>query len=168
METSAATTPSEKSVFDFLREHEIPYECFEHPAVFTCEEAEHHTSHLAGTPTKNLFLRDKAGKVHLLVSVPHDVQVQIKELETKVGVSKLSFASPDRLKRYLGVEPGSVTILGLLRDTGREVRFVLHEKLAAADALQCHPLTNTQTLVIPQAGIRKFLERTGHSIEILR
>jgi Ala-tRNA(Pro) deacylase len=151
----------------FLQSHAIPFERFNHPAVFTCEEAALHTRHLPGVPTKNLFLRDRNGQRHFLLSVPDHKQVDLKGLHAIWKTTKLSFGSPDRLQKYLGVEPGSVTILGLIHDRDHAVEVFVDRDLWTASHLQCHPLVNTASLVIPRSGLEKFFAATGHSFQII-
>jgi Ala-tRNA(Pro) deacylase len=117
--------------------------------------------------TKNLFLRDKKESCHLLVSVGYDVSVDIKALGELLGVSKLSFGSAERLMSYLGVEPGSVTLLALANDAARRVRCVVNRAVWSADFVLCHPLVNTATLKISHAGIEAFLDATGHAVEVV-
>jgi Ala-tRNA(Pro) deacylase len=153
-------------ILSFLTEHRIPSQHFEHEAVMTCEEAAK-LPPMPGTPTKNLFLRDEKGKRHFLVVVPHDKQVKLRALEPLFGCRRLGFASPERLKKYLGLEPGSVTILGLVNDAGHHVELFIDADLwKDAEALQCHPLRNTATLVIPREGIERFLAATGHQLQV--
>jgi Ala-tRNA(Pro) deacylase len=72
------------------------------------------------------------------------------------------------LKSLLGVDPGAVTLLGLMNDKEGKVDVILDEAIWKADALQAHPLVNTATLVIPHDGIVKFLEMTGHAPRVLK
>lgn len=155
-----------KEIMTFLAEQGIAFKRFDHAAVFTCEEAER-LPPMPGTATKNLFLRDRKGKRHILVVVPYDKNVDLKGLCGVIHIDKLSFASPERLKTYLGVEPGSATILGLIADEGHAVEVVIDEAIWHADALQCHPLINTATLVIGHDGIEMFLQATGHAYQII-
>ncbi|MDO8649658.1 MAG: prolyl-tRNA synthetase associated domain-containing protein [Candidatus Peregrinibacteria bacterium] len=151
----------------FLRAHQIDFQRFDHVAVFTCEEAERVLPPMPGSAdTKNLFLRDKPGKRHILVSVGHKKQVDLKALSDVLGTKGLSFASPDRLMEYLKLTPGSVTLLGLMNDPEHRVEVVIDEELWRSEALRCHPLVNTATLVIPRDGIERFLQATGHSVRI--
>lgn len=155
-------------IYAFLDRHGITYQRFDHPAVFTCEQAkEIRIDPMPGKDTKNLFLRDEKGKRHFLVTVGHEKQVDLKALKKMFDTQKLSFASPDRLKTYLGVEPGSVTLLGLINDTEHAVEFFVDEAVWSADAVCCHPLVNTATLCIPHEGIVKFLAATGHQPHII-
>lgn len=155
-------------IYAFLDRHSIPYQRFDHEAVFTCEQAkEIRTFSMPGKDTKNLFLRDEKGKRHFLVVVGHEKQVDIKALKKLLNTQKLSFGSPDRLKSHLGVEPGSVTILGLVNDTAHAVELFVDEAVWKADAICCHPLVNTATLCVPHAGIEKFLQATGHKPAVI-
>lgn len=153
-------------IYSFLETNGIAYERFDHPAVFTCEESDKLEVDMPGVPTKNLFLRDNSGLRHFLVMVRHEKRVDLAQLKDVLGLSKLSFASPERLQKYLGVEPGSVTLLGLVNDAEKAVEVVIDEVLWE-EALQCHPLVNTATLVISAQGIQRFLELTGHKPKVL-
>jgi Ala-tRNA(Pro) deacylase len=100
------------------------YQRFDHPAVYTCEESDRLCPKMPGSGTKNLFLRDNAGKRHFLVVVEKDKSVDLKKLKEIIGVSKLGFASEERLKKHLGLTPGSVTLLGLVNDSeGKALRL---------------------------------------------
>ena len=157
------------NIFDFLDTHDIPYERYEHPPVYTCEEANRLCPDMpsCAIKTKNLFLRDKSGKRHFLVTVADEKRVDIKALGALLNVSKLSFASPARLDTYLGLEPGSVTILGVLNDTAHAVEVVLDTLVWRAEAIRCHPLINTSTLVLARDDIARLLDITGHTIRVL-
>src|SRR6187401_108884 len=100
----------------FLREHGISAARHEHPPVMTVEESERLVPPLPGAKTKNLFLRDKKGARHFLVSVPHDLTVDLDALGDAIGAGRLGFASAERLQRHLGVMPGSVSLLALVHD----------------------------------------------------
>jgi Ala-tRNA(Pro) deacylase len=154
-------------IYEFLEENGIEYQRQDHPAVYTVEEGRRLVPPLPGAKTKNLFLRDRNGIRHFLVVVGYDKVVDLRALRGVLGVSKLGFASPERLQRYLGVDPGSVSILGVVHDTDGEVEVVMDENLWAAEALQCHPLVNTSTLVITRAGIQRFLDLTGHRVRVI-
>lgn len=155
-------------ILKFLSLNGISFEKFDHPAVFTCEEAERLCPPMPGTATKNLLLRDRKGEQNFLVVVGYDTAADLKGLKELLKVDKLSFASPERLLSLLGVTPGAVTLLGIMNDTDHRVDVILDEAIWNAGALQCHPLVNTSTLVIPHAGIARFLETTGHAPRILR
>jgi len=153
-------------IYGFLENSGISYQRFDHPAVYTCEEAEKLCPAMPGVSLKNLFLRDGKGARHFLVVVGYEKNVDLKILKDVLGVAKLGFASPERLYKYLGVEPGSVTILGLINDTEHAVEVFIDQKLWGKD-FQVHPLVNTATLVIGNEGVKKFFEATDHSYKIV-
>ena len=154
-------------IYDFLADCGIPYQRVEHPPVFTVTEAEEKVPPLAGLHTKNLFLRDGKGRRHFLLIVDGAMQVDLKALRGVLGVDKLGMASPERLDRYLGVVPGAVTLLGVLNDAERAVEVVFDRAVWAAEALQCHPLVNTATLVIGRPDVERLLVRTGHTWRVV-
>jgi Ala-tRNA(Pro) deacylase len=159
--------PDVMDIYQFLADHDIEYERHDHPAVFTCEEALRLVPPLPAAKTKNLFLRDRKGRRHFLVAVGYEKAVNLKALASLLGVSKLGFASAERLQRYLGVDPGSVSILGVVNDVDQEVEVIVDKDLWEARAFQCHPLVNTSTLVISRDDIQRFLEITGHPVRLL-
>jgi Ala-tRNA(Pro) deacylase len=145
-----------------LDSHGIAYVRADHPPVYTCEEARRESPHLPGAETKNLFVCDAKGRRHFLVSVRPETHVDLRALGALLGAGGLRFASGARLTRYLRLEAGSVTLLGVVNDTELAVEVVVDEDLWREDALQCHPLVNTSTLVIGREGLERFFAVTGH------
>ena len=154
-------------IYCFLKENNISYQRADHPPVYTYQEAEDQVSPLPGAHTKNLFLRDGKGRRHFLVVVEGAMQVDLKALRVMLGADKFGMASPERLKKYLGVEPGAVTLLGLINDSAQAVELVFDRAVWAADAIQCHPLLNTSTLVLARADVERFLQCTGHEWQVV-
>jgi Ala-tRNA(Pro) deacylase len=154
------------NIYTFLDTNNIPYERFDHPAAFTCEQADALCPKMPGASIKNLFLYDKKTEQHFLVVVGKEKQVDLKQLRFILNVSNLSFASEERLEKYLGVKPGSVTVLGLINDIFHAVTVIFDSNLKDK-TLQCHPLVNTATLAIPFTGIEKFLNITQHDYQFL-
>ncbi len=151
----------------FLREHGVTAERHAHPPVVTVEESERLVPKLPGAKTKNLFLRDKKGARHYLVTVPHDRPVDLEALGAALGVGRLGFASPERLARHLGIAPGSVSLLALVNDRAHAVEFVIDRALWEAPAVQAHPLVNDATMVIPHPDLERFLAATGHAPRVV-
>ena len=112
-------------LYQILAEHHIEYERHDHPPVYTVEDVKRLVPPLPAAKTKNLFLRDQKGKRHFLVIVPADKRLNIKALNDRIGSSRLSFGSADRLKKYLGVDPGSVTIFALINDPDHFVELII-------------------------------------------
>jgi Ala-tRNA(Pro) deacylase len=133
-----------------------------HPPVFTVEEAKAHRGDLPGHHIKNLFLRNKKEEMWLVVAL-EDRAIDLKRLGEVLDAGRLSFGSPDRLRRTLGVEPGSVTPFALVNDTAHQVVLVLDRGLAEGGPVNAHPLTNTMTTAISGADLQRFFAATGHA-----
>jgi Ala-tRNA(Pro) deacylase len=107
----------------------IAYTRHEHPPVFTVVEAERYWKDIEATHCKNLFVRNKKGNAHYLVVVERSKRVDLKRLAVAVGDDRLSFASPDRMARLLGLTAGAVSPFGLINDVERHVIVVLDADL---------------------------------------
>lgn len=154
-------------IYQFFTEHDIEYERHDHPPVFTCEDVNRLVPPLPAAKTKNLFLRDNKGRRHFLVVVGHEKVIDLKALPSLLGVSKLSIGSSKRLQRYLGVDPGAVSILAIVNDLNKEVEVIVDRALWESESFQCHPLINTSTLVISRDNVKRFLDIIEHKIRIL-
>lgn len=132
----------------------------DHPAVFRVEEGLDLKAALPGAHTKNLFLKDKKGRLWL-ISARQDTAVDLKRAPKTIGSDRLSFGNEALLYETLGVRGGSVTALGLINDLDRRVTFVLDKALWDADIVNFHPLTNTATTALGQAAFRGFLSLIG-------
>ncbi len=139
----------------------------EHPPVMTVAESERLVPRLPGAKTKNLFLRDKKGLRHFLVTLRHDRTVDNMVLGVMLDAGRLGFASPERLQRHLGVAPGAVSLLALCNDAQGAVEFVIDEALWTAPSVQAHPLVNTATMILTHADLERFLAATGHVPTVL-
>ncbi|MGZ5498246.1 MAG: prolyl-tRNA synthetase associated domain-containing protein [Candidatus Aminicenantales bacterium] len=157
----------ERKVLETLDKLGIPYVRHEHPPVATVEEAEKHWAGLKGTHCKNLFLRNYKGNRHYLVIAPVTRGIDLKRLTAQLDEDRLSFASAERLKRWLGVEPGSVSPFGLVNDEAHHVQVVCDIALKSGSALGFHPNVNTATLEITLADFEKFLASCGNTVRWL-
>ncbi len=157
----------ERKVLETLDELGISYVRHEHPPVATVEEAEKYWEGLRGTHCKNLFLRNYKGNRHYLVIAPVTRGIDLKRLNAALGEDRLSFASPERLRRWLGLEPGSVSPFGLVNDETAHVRVVCDEALRSSSFLGFHPNINTATLEIASADFERFLASRGNFVRWL-
>lgn len=139
----------------------LAHRSVQHPPVFTVEEARTHRGELPGHHIKNLFLRNKKEKMWLVVAL-EDRPIDLKRLGEALGAGRLSFGSPERLRRTLGVEPGSVTPFALINDTEHRVTLVLDRGLGDGGPINAHPLVNTMTTAISFTDLERFFEATGH------
>lgn len=145
----------------------IDYEIHEHPPTPTIEDAIKYWGKMDATHCKNLFFRNHKGDKHYLVIFEHQQQLAIKDLEKKLKQGKLSFASEKRMAKYLAIEPGSVSIFGLINDLDNHVYVFLDKKLLDSGSISFHPNNNTASLKISQYDFRKFLDETGNKYEFL-
>jgi Ala-tRNA(Pro) deacylase len=149
-----------EELFAFFDAHGVDHATLEHSAVFRVGEASPELEAMPGGHTKNLFLRDQKG-VLWLVSALQATTIDLKALPAIIGSGRLSFGKAELLEEVLGVTPGSVTAFALVNDRSRQVRFVLDKALAEADPVNFHPLRNTATTAVSQAGFRRFLAAAG-------
>jgi Ala-tRNA(Pro) deacylase len=151
-----------QQLFARLDQLGIAHRTVEHPPVFTVEEAKALRGNLPGHHIKNLFLRNKKEEMWLVVAL-EDRAIDLKRLGAVLGAGRLSFGSADRLKRTLGVEPGSVTPLSLVNDDARAVQLVLDRGVADGGPVNAHPLVNTMTTALAPADLLRFFDATGHT-----
>ncbi len=162
------SSESEKKVYEALDRLGIAYSRLEHPPVFTVEQAEKHWGSITGAHCKNLFLRNKKGNRHYLVILESLKSADLKALTKQLGEDRLSFASPERLMRYLGLEPGAVSPFGLINDSQKEVRVIVDQDLKNAERINFHPNVNTATVGIDFTDFEKFLAWCVNSIRYLQ
>lgn len=156
-----------KNIYDVLADLNIAYEKFDHPAVFTVEESDKHYQGIDAGKCKNLFLRNAKGDTHYLVIMESTKRLDLKGLALLINESKLSFASPERLLKYLELTPGSVSPFGLINDTDKSVIVLIDNGLMEYEKVAFHPNVNTSTLVIKTEDFKKFLDWTGNKISYI-
>ncbi len=151
-------------IYSLLNEKGISYDKMEHEAVYTIDDMDRLGITSRGLVCKNLFLRDAKGKNHFLVSVPENKRVDLKALAAQIGSDRFSFASQQRLSKYLGVEPGCVSPLGILNDESKSVTAVFDQELKSAVAVGVHPNDNTSTIWLAFSDLCKIIEEHGNRI----
>ena len=149
-------------LFFFLDRLGIAHPTVSHPPLFTVEQSQSLRGRIPGGHSKNLFLKDKTGRLFLLVLL-EEARIDLKALPGLIGAGRLSFGSADLLREVLGVEPGSVTPFALINDQDRRVTPVLDEAMMTHEVLNYHPLLNTMTTSIHAGDLLKFVAATGHS-----
>lgn len=151
----------------FLEEKKIPFTWVEHKAVYTIEEMEELGLENMEDIAKNLFLRDQKGKRHLLVVIRADKQANLKELGEKLGVGKLSFASEERLGKYLGLKKGAVTPLGVLNDAACAVEVFVDRDFVKKGEIGIHPNENTASVYLKTEDLLQIIKEHGNALEVL-
>ncbi|RFC68461.1 MULTISPECIES: prolyl-tRNA synthetase associated domain-containing protein [Mesorhizobium] len=157
-----------EQLFAFLADHGIQVTTFEHPALHTVAESQELRGQIAGAHTKNLFLKDKKDNFFLL-TVEETASVDLKTIHHVIGAAgKVSFGKPEALMELLGVVPGSVSIMGLINDTGHRVTPFIAADLLQSEVVNVHPLVNTATTSIKSDDLLQFVKATGHEAQVLK
>jgi Ala-tRNA(Pro) deacylase len=152
-------------LYELLNQLGIRFDYYEHPPAPTIEEAIKYWKDIEATHCKNLFFRNHKGNKHYLVIIEHSRDLSIRDLEKRLKQGKLTFASDQRMKSYLGLSPGSVSPFGLINDSSKQVHLFLDENLRNSEKISFHPCINTASLVIAFADFERFLEWTGNTFE---
>lgn len=157
---------NEKEFLEFLDTHGFVYQRIEHPAVFTCAEAELHRPAQPAVSTKNLFLCDKKARRFFLAVTACEKTVKLDSLAKQLGVANVRFASEENLMRLLGVTRGSVTMMGLANDVEHVVELWIDAEIWQSEYFLSHPLVNTATLILSKAELERFFALTGHELHL--
>jgi Ala-tRNA(Pro) deacylase len=151
-------------VLELLQALAIPYSLRFHPPVYTVEQARQYDADLPGAHCKNLFLRNKKGDRYFLAVFSADTPIDLDLLAARVGETRLSLASRERLQRVLLVEPGSVGPLALIQPAARGVLVILDSNLRACGHAGFHPNVNTATLTMAWPDFERFLAHLENPI----
>ena len=157
-----------KEIFEKLKELEIEYKMVEHPAAFTMEEIAEYDLHSHGHIPKNLVLRDVKGTRNMLVVLHGDKRANLQLIRAEIDSTKLSFASDERLEKYLKVEKGSVSPFGVIYDTERELEIYFDADLKNEDIVGCHPNDNRATVFLKFDDLVKYVKSCGHTITYIK
>jgi Ala-tRNA(Pro) deacylase len=134
----------------------------EHPALHTVEDSRGLRGDIAGGHAKNLFVKDKKGRLFLL-SLEETTRIDLKRVHEKIGAQgRVSFGSAEQLEAVWGVRPGAVTPFGAINDREGRVTVVLDRGLMRHRQVNFHPLVNTRTTGLTSADLLRFLRATGH------
>lgn len=172
--------PRITEVLEFLQKHGLGYELHTHPPLPTIELALEYWKEIDSTHCKNLFFRNHKGNRHYLVVFECHKELAIHSLEHMLKQGKLSFASPERMERCLGLLPGSVSPLGLIHDmdlasanpkelfpNDHRVKLFLDKDLRSSEKISFHPCDNTASVVLSNADFMRFLGIWGGEYEWL-
>lgn len=155
-----------KKVYEELEKYQIPYKKVEHEAVFTVEQSQKIKKKIEGIGCKNLFLKDSKKNYYLII-LDDQSHISLKDIASKIGSKRLSFASSDELLQILGLSPGSVTPFGILNDEENQCLIIIENTLENKNLL-FHPNTNTATISILYDDFIKFLKLKKHEYKILK
>lgn len=157
-----------KEIFEKLIDLNIEYKMVEHPAVFTMEEIAEYNLTANGHIPKNLVLRDYKGNRNMLVVLHGDKRADLQLIRAEIDSSKLSFASAERLQKFLSVEKGSVSALGVIFDETKELEIYFDADLKNEEIVGCHPNDNRATVFLKFCDLQKYVENSGHKITFIK
>jgi len=158
--------PREVRTYDYLDALQIPYQRTDHERADNMEACNEIDAVLGVLICKNLFLCNRQKTKFYLLMMPGDKKFKTKELSGQIGSARLSFAEPEDMLKYLDIEPGAVSIMGLMNDTDHVVQLLIDEDVLEGEFLGCHPCVCTSSLKLrTQDLISKFLPATGHSFQ---
>lgn len=157
---------TEAEFLAFLTAHGFEIRRTEHPAVFTCDEAELHRADANAVSTKNLFLCDKKARRFFLAVTACEKTVKLDALAAQLGAPHIRFGSEENLLRLLGVTRGSVTMMGLANDLEHIVELWIDADIWQNETFQSHPLVNTATLIFTKKELERFFALTGHVVHV--
>lgn len=157
-----------KEIFDKLNELNIEYKLIEHHAAFTMEDIAEYGLNSHGHIPKNLVLRDVKGTRNMLVVLHGNKRADLRLIRDEIQSTKLSFASDERLKRFLNVSKGSVSPFGVIYDTEKELEIYFDADLKNEEIVGCHPNDNTATVFLKFQDLKRYVENSGHRITFIK
>ena len=150
--------------YDFLDSLGVEYERIDHEPAMTMEICEAIDKALGATICKNLFLCNRQQTDFYLLMMPGDKPFKTKDLSAQIGSSRLSFASPEYMEKFLDITPGSVSVLGLMNDKNNNVRLLIDDDVLKGEYIGCHPCINTSSIRIKTEDvINKIIPSMKHS-----
>ncbi|HIZ75548.1 MAG TPA: prolyl-tRNA synthetase associated domain-containing protein [Candidatus Mediterraneibacter stercoravium] len=162
-------------VYDLLDSLGVKYQRIDHEAAMTmeaCEEIDRTLSEGEENGVaicKNLFLCNRQATDFYLLLIPGDKPFKTKYLSAQIGSSRLSFAKPEYMEKYLDITPGSVSIMGLMNDHEKKVQLLIDEDVLKDEYFGCHPCINTSSLKIRTKDlVEKIIPAMGHDPKIVK
>ena len=162
-ENSEGRLKRELDTYDLLDKLGIMYQRTDHEPATTMAVCNVIDAALDVLICKNLFLCNRQQTVFYLLLMPGDKPFKTKDLSAQLGVARLSFANEDFMELYLGVAPGSVSIMGLMNDTENHVQLLIDKDVLDGEFIGCHPCQNTSSIKLKTTDVlEKFLPAVLH------
>lgn len=164
----APRSEREDRVYELLDRLSIRYSRVDHPATPSIESCADIDKLLGIRICKNLFLCNAQKTRFYLLMMPGDKPFRTKDLSRQIGSSRLSFAPPEYMEKYLGLFPGSVSVLGLMNDTKNQVSLLVDRDVFEQTVIGCHPCENTSSLAVSSRDLfETFLPAVGHTYTLV-
>lgn len=155
--------PREVHVYDVLDEIGLTYYRTDHAPVDHMEDCYEIDAVLEATICKNLFLCNRQKTQYYLLMMPGDKVFKTKELSNQIHSARLSFASAEDMEQLLDIQPGAVSVMGLMNDKENKVQLLVDEDVLKGEYLGCHPCVSTSSLKLKTEDVfGTFLKAVGH------
>lgn len=155
--------PREIHVYDVLDEIGLTYYRTDHAPVDHMEDCYEIDAVLEATICKNLFLCNRQKTQYYLLMMPGDKVFKTKELSNQIHSARLSFASAEDMEQLLDIQPGAVSVMGLMNDKENKVQLLVDEDVLKGEYLGCHPCVSTSSLKLKTEDVfGTFLKAVGH------
>jgi len=165
----AQRLPKEQRVYELLDRLSIDYQRIDHEAAMTMEACAAVDEALGAGICKNLLLCNRQCTEFYLLLIPGDKPFKTKELSKQIGSARLSFAAPEYMEKFLDISPGSLSVLGLMNDTGHRVRLLMDKDVLGGEFIGCHPCINTSSLRLRTRDLLEvILPALGRSYRTVR
>ncbi|MBI2629412.1 aminoacyl-tRNA deacylase [Candidatus Pacearchaeota archaeon] len=155
-----------EDIKEYLKKHKIEYKVFNHPHVYTVEEASKYNKEIRGIHCKNLFIKEKKSRNYYLVILPAEEKLDLGKFEALFN-QKLKFANEDDLKDILGLTTGAVSPFGLINDQEYKTELIINKKVWESDFVSFHPNINTETLELSKDNFHKYVNSLKNKLVIV-
>lgn len=160
---TAGRLEKEIRTYDLLDKLGVAYERVDHEAAMTMEVCQEIDKVLQATICKNLFLCNRQETKFYLLMIPDTKVFYTKDLSAQINSSRLSFAKPEYMEKFLDITPGSVSVLGLMNDTENHVQLLIDEDVLKGEFIGCHPCINTSSIRFHTSDlVEKVLPAVNH------
>ena len=160
---TAGRLEKEIRTYDLLDKLGVAYERVDHEAAMTMEICQEIDKVLQATICKNLFLCNRQETQFYLLMIPDTKVFHTKDLSAQINSSRLSFAKPEYMEKFLDITPGSVSVLGLMNDTENHVQLLIDEDVLKGEFIGCHPCINTSSIRFHTSDlVEKVLPAVNH------
>ena len=143
-------TPREQRVYELLDRLGSAYEYVDHPPAMTMEDCL------------------EIDRFYLLM-LREDKRFRTAEVSKEIGSARLSFGPKEYMERFLDLSPGSVSVLGLMNDSGSRVQLLMDEDILRGEFFGCHPCVNTTSLRLRVSDLTdRILKEFGHEPMLIK
>jgi len=155
----------DKRILNILDDLKIEYRIVEHAATFTVADADKVFGEW--TPMKSLLIRDRKKKIYLVI-MRGDKQLNFKNFADRIGTKDLGFVSREKLMELFSVEPGSVSLFGLIHENAKNVEVIIDENIVNSDnEVSFHPNDNTKSIFFAAENVIKILDQLGNNYRLV-